>query len=437
MKPAKTSKKNIKLLIPITAGFIASFLLLEFLLFAGGLFLDNWPKKPFVSNSDGELIKILCVGESMTRVGAGNSWPSQLEFMLNSSGPKNDNAKKKKFKVINEAVVGRQSTTGYFVNEIERLLSVHKPNAVIPLIGINDILSSQVMLEDHINGIKPRIIRTLRWSRVFRLLDEIVFHARAATIDNRINAFGNFWLRCKIRYSSWKMQDRIKIFEQIMNKKPENSKQVYKDLALKLYYMELYSDLEHISNLYLKKSPESPLANMFKNVCLYQVDPLSYKQALIKSAEHNNAYKWIPWHQILKLELYQLHDIESASKTMREYVSTVFDSDSETSLKKNYHQFISKILKCDIPVIILQYPLLPIELLENMILNNSADFIQQHQNKIHFISLEKDFELALKSHSYKDLFLDQFGILFGHCTSEGNRIIAEKISKVVTGEKLL
>jgi len=41
------------------------------------------------------------------------------------------------------------------------------------------------------------------------------------------------------------------------------------------------------------------------------------------------------------------------------------------------------------------------------------------------------FEEALQSHTYSELFTDSFGIDFGHCTKEGNRILAENIAQVI------
>ena len=44
---------------------------------------------------------------------------------------------------------------------------------------------------------------------------------------------------------------------------------------------------------------------------------------------------------------------------------------------------------------------------------------------------EQTFKNALKEKSFDQLFTDSFAGEFGHCTREGNRILAENIAKSV------
>ena len=59
---------------------------------------------------------------------------------------------------------------------------------------------------------------------------------------------------------------------------------------------------------------------------------------------------------------------------------------------------------------------------------------ESYYDTITYISNETLFKNALKDKPYNDLFTDQFGGDFGHCTNLGNTMIAENIINIL--EKL-
>ncbi len=79
---------------------------------------------------DAHAYRIMCIGESTTFAGGKESYPSQLERILN------DRAKGKRFEVINRGIPGSDSAD--IVANLKKDIELYKPNMVIAMVGIND-----------------------------------------------------------------------------------------------------------------------------------------------------------------------------------------------------------------------------------------------------------------------------------------------------------
>ena len=90
--------------------------------------------------------------------------------------------------------------------------------------------------------------------------------------------------------------------------------------------------------------------------------------------------------------------------------------------RKNYQRICSELLKKDIRVICMQYPLRSIKPLKDLL---------EPIDGLIFVSNEDNFKSALHRNSYWDYFIDDFANDFGHCTHEGDRIIAENLAQTI------
>jgi len=98
-------------------------------------------------------------------------------------------------------------------------------------------------------------------------------------------------------------------------------------------------------------------------------------------------------------------------------------SDCYNSITVLNYQMLKKILdRRRIKLVCVQYPMRSIESLKRIF--NSSD-------NVIFVDNENIFEKALKKGSYKEYFIDMFFGDFGHCTSKGNRLLAENIANEV------
>ncbi|MBF0522209.1 MAG: tetratricopeptide repeat protein [Candidatus Omnitrophica bacterium] len=117
-------------------GIIVMLVLLEILLRLGGLLYNVHRDLRNATSFSSNEIRILCVGESTTALGGGDSYPSQLQQILNQRRPD------KKFTVINKGMIS--STSLKILAELEGWLDTYRPNIVVGMIGINDPLHSEI-----------------------------------------------------------------------------------------------------------------------------------------------------------------------------------------------------------------------------------------------------------------------------------------------------
>ncbi|MBU1863641.1 MAG: hypothetical protein KKH94_08275 [Candidatus Omnitrophica bacterium] len=125
-----TGKQKIFLII---FGIVLFFLLLEVGLRFGG-FLFSWMQEYRNKTSIqkyGEY-RILCIGESTTAMGGEDSYPSQLEEILNKALPGIA------VSVVNEGV--GSASMQVLVGRLEDNIQTYKPHLIVTMAGINDIM---------------------------------------------------------------------------------------------------------------------------------------------------------------------------------------------------------------------------------------------------------------------------------------------------------
>lgn len=140
--------KKLKRIVLVFVGLITAVLIIEGLLrFVGWSFLylqERQNKAPILSTNaqqnqagdtrlnriEGNEIIILCIGESTTAFFFENSWPSQLQRILNNLQDE------KTFRVINKGIPS--ITTNEVSTNLPKYLDEYKPHFVLGMLGIND-----------------------------------------------------------------------------------------------------------------------------------------------------------------------------------------------------------------------------------------------------------------------------------------------------------
>jgi len=118
-------------------GFILISLIVAFLLIEGLLRLGSWgfyylqdeQNKKIISLNRKELV-VLCIGESTTGMGGKNSWPSQLQRILNNT------QHQMTFHIINKGLPG--TDTNEILKQLPFYIMEYKPAIVLAMVGIND-----------------------------------------------------------------------------------------------------------------------------------------------------------------------------------------------------------------------------------------------------------------------------------------------------------
>ncbi|MFA5356858.1 MAG: tetratricopeptide repeat protein [Candidatus Omnitrophota bacterium] len=90
--------------------------------------------------------------------------------------------------------------------------------------------------------------------------------------------------------------------------------------------------------------------------------------------------------------------------------------------QRNYHKLKEILDEKGVKFVCMQYPARSLEPLKKIFLDKEG---------VIFVDNEKVFKEALKQASYDKYFIDMFAGDFGHCTREGNRLLAENIADTI------
>ncbi|MFA5200664.1 MAG: tetratricopeptide repeat protein, partial [Candidatus Omnitrophota bacterium] len=158
---AKIKKESLgqKILV-FTAGLFAALLLLEiFVRITGFAFAFFQMRQNRISIHQKGTYRIMCIGESTTAVGGENSYPSQLQDILNQSNIGVE------FSVINKGIPSGNTTA--ILDELEDNLNNYRPDLVIAMMGANDGGNFYSYNEDVDEEIKlSAVFRTYKLARL-------------------------------------------------------------------------------------------------------------------------------------------------------------------------------------------------------------------------------------------------------------------------------
>ncbi|MEW5895730.1 MAG: tetratricopeptide repeat protein [Candidatus Omnitrophota bacterium] len=147
-------------------GVIVALILIESVLRIGGYFFSLIQSYNNLSrmNEREDIVRILCIGESTTALGGADSYPAQLEKILNSGGDL-------RFKVINAGLVSK--TSHHLLHFLPQYIERYQPHLIVSMIGIND------RPDDNFSK-GSRFLNSFRTAHLFRLL---IQHMKARHAD--------------------------------------------------------------------------------------------------------------------------------------------------------------------------------------------------------------------------------------------------------------
>jgi tetratricopeptide (TPR) repeat protein len=153
----------------IAFGLLLGIILIEIGLRLGGLgYLYFQERANRISlEQKGEYV-ILCLGESTTQAGGKDSYPRQLERVLNQRTPRI------KFSVINKGLAGTNTTS--IVSVLEKNLDKYHPDMVITMMGINDPPGGIVA-----GSLSKPFFMNLRIYKLMKWINERFHHSKYVT----------------------------------------------------------------------------------------------------------------------------------------------------------------------------------------------------------------------------------------------------------------
>jgi tetratricopeptide (TPR) repeat protein len=421
----------------------------------------------------------MCVGDSITFMGGENSYPAQLEEILNKHNTGI------RFKVINKGIPG--SISAITLSQLEEDLEKYKPHMVITMIGVNEYRGGFAYEDNIVSKIK---IFLLEGIKVYKLAKWLY-----ARIVNKIN-ISESMLKRAIAINPKRSNTHIILAEHYMaDQKLEESESILKKaIEISPNDKEAYVMLGHIYNkkglykeaeIFFQKGlgPENynqGLGECYLNQRRYVEAEEYFKKSIEQNPMDCHSYIWLGdclriqrkfreaenvlSSAILNKALekssgyYTLYSslgkcymeegghlkakemfekgLKLASKkdnaypllviSLREYYE---EQQEKKGLKKiynilayNYNRIRQKILDRGIKLVSVQYPTLEI---------NSLMGIFNLREDITFVDNENIFKDALEHGKYEDYFTDDCGGSFGHLAPKGAKLLAENIADTI------
>ncbi len=378
--------------------------------------------------------RILCVGESTTFCdNSEDSYPRQLEKILSQSHSGLT------FSVINKGIPAVDSS--YILLQLEDNLAMYKPNMVIAMMGINDGIAGVSYAESTFSKTDSPIERL----RTYQLAKLLVMHARVALLGPQ---------RAPV----------LETQELIVRPGQKNQEETYShnDLAyveLGQYYNKYgkYAVAEAILKEALARNPRNYWAYLRLGECYGKQEKYTHAQEMLKKAielnpENSSLYLELgeyysrqgkfneaeeifkkaieinPWddrgYGILAI-LYKERGIPLSAQRYFKKANTLRSRFPNPVTRKNYLAMWDILRPKGIELVCVQYPMRSVEPLKQIFASTPGAIL---------IDNERTFKDALRHARYDQYFIDSFAGDFGHCTSFGNKLLAEGIAAVILKE---
>lgn len=459
----------------ILFGFLISFIILEFIfgiLSFSFFFINDFLNKQ-KANSE---TKILCLGESTT-IGMGdNSWPAQLEKLFIQRSKTN------KFAVINKGLPLINSD--YIVEQLPYYLKKYKPMFVICMMGINDSKTKYYEKIGNVNNflfLNSKIYRFLKISfmnLIENKLNVASNRKKIGKIEKEIKKFPkNDILLVKLgllyfleEESKNNLLKAVKVLEKALEINKLNREAygllsgVYVKLSMNDQNDELLrkainifpsdskiltslvesflekSDLDGAREqikLFIKNNPQSDFAyiklgwNYFMKNDFQEAEKCFYVPIL---RNESNDFAYI---ELAKFFV-AVNKLDKAKNALKKAIFiNPNNSIAVDELKNlvylpgeyinprtynNYHKIKDIVFLFGAKLVVMQYPIRSILPLKK---------IFKEEQGAYFVDNEQVFKSAVEKEGFNKYFVDKFAGDFGHCTLEGNKLIAENIFKEI------
>jgi Tfp pilus assembly protein PilF len=470
--PVKILSSLLRKTILAIFGILLFLVVLEIGLRIGGsIFLSLQEYRNLQSIKQKGAYRIMCLGESTTAIGGSDSYPSQLEEILN------ERHIGIRFSVINKGIPA--ITTSYILAHLEDNLNKYHPDMVTAMIGVNDKRIK------YYEGIPERF----QGLRSYKLMHMLWMH-----ILNRIEKKDYSWLGLKACYAQQDnpVQDE-KSLKEAVESNPKNDRayvelaRFYRDNGKYIQAEELYQTALNLNpqndtaylelgSCYINDSKDIQAVQMLKKAAelnpkndLVYVELGRYYRDQGRHAESEEALKRAieinprgDWAYILLGLCYMYQGkyaqseeafkraIELNPADDRAYggLAVLYEETGKHESAQRYYQQVNNLRlrhydpktiynyrelkaildKRGIKLVCIQYPMRSIEPLKR---------IFQGQDGVIFVDNERIFKDAVKKEGYRQYFTDMFEGDFGHCTPKGNRLLAENIANTILKERSL
>lgn len=379
---------------------------------------------------------IVCVGESLTLVGGEDSYPSQLQKILDEKFGKD------KFQVINEGAAGKG--TDYFSRHINDIISNYHPDMVISMTGILDPVTAEIKKQSK----EFQFLKKLKLCRLYEQMYEKVRLGWTAFTEKQ---------RKQMRYFA---KPEIVVPKEEVSQEVRNNVARLVIVAQKFESVKDYRSAEMVYDKLKEVNGKYHVVDdgwLRRKVGLMVLGQKNYDKFvdMMKDLPWDSwDVQWIPAYCHGEKNTSHVRDIiESIVKDKPEdfvvygYLAQCYQNDGNVRMaekyfniirqhkdsyytditKTNYRQFLSVLVEKNIQPVLVQYPTRAIAPLKELFKP------QGYYDKIIFVDNEQVFGNTSENSVYQEYFSDRtFGDM-GHMTPRGNRLLAENIYKESSG----
>lgn len=425
----KTSLKQ-KLTL-LACSVIAALIILEIVLRIGGvILLKQKDRQNEIALNQKDSIVILSIGESTTFMGGEDSYPSQLEKMLNKR------KLNKTFKIVNKGMPG--IGTQYILEHINDWIQEYRPNMVVAMMGIND--HNKLIPLDQETRLKKKnnILLNLQVFKLFQWIKASLNNKFSPESEMQPSDTNGQEKNTESKSKHEKMlvaalvlknnknyDDAKKLLKMLiaLNDPALPIKRLHYELGEMLIEEENYKELKNVLYFLLKKNPSDPRASEWiEALCKKNKATTEITEATLAASE---AKPNMPAHFELLSGCYALINNPEQSEKFLQKAYDIRSKNINSVTQTNFLKLADILYQNNIQPIFVQYPLRDVENLK--ILLESHDRF----NTMTFVDNKPSFQNALKENDYYVLFTDRFAGNFGHCTKAGNAIIAENIAREI------
>jgi tetratricopeptide (TPR) repeat protein len=409
----------------ILIGIFIGILFLESSMRVAGFFIQvgNLKSQTFENNKKGSDFVILTLGESTTEYLGKESWPEQLEKILNNK------SSKLKVRIINKARSGTNSAV--LLSHLRAYIEEYKPDMVITMMGINDDWSYVFFADKPPNKIELffQDFRIVKLARLIYLSFKQKESSKKINIqDMPEEAVIHFTLGLQF-FSKGDMINAKTEIEKAINLYPFfYDAYVHLGLIERDYYKNMTKAIEYFEYA-VKINPYNSVALARLGETIRESNPIESQKLLTKALTLDNAEKELILNSLIYSYEKQNYSKEIDTILGKEGLSiNLSDGRMKEGNTKYHYRLMYKILEeKNITWAIMQYP-------TRDILDFKDFFSEEEQDKLIFIENKENFIEALKNLTYEELFRDKFAFprySFGHCTEFGNKLITENVANAI------
>lgn len=405
--------------------------------------------------------RILCIGESTTAFGGENSYPAQLEKILNQK------SEGRHFSVINKGLPGMDTTV--IISELRRNIARYRPQIIIAMMGINDTQKTGKGLAFRIKA----SIKTLRVYKLIRMLYERLcsrdilwkmylergeYHLELQHYYEAQELFGKVvelfpgkasgYLGLAKCYVEQRIYPRMQKMLNIVKAMNSDNAYDYVDAGWIYYDAEYFFESEIMFKKAIELNPSDAgvyveMGQFYQARKDFQGAEENFKKAIelmpgnpwpcsvfgwyyfergmfVQAEEFFAKALAIGQNEDAYMDLGFLRRAQGRYKEADEFFKKGSPAFSVT--RRNYNILKNTAVLRDIKLVCVQYPMRDVDDLKRMF-----DFTKG----IIFVDNGNLFKDALKSAQFDDYFIDRFAGDFGHCTPKGNRLLAENVARTL------